>query len=425
MSLSRASRSGRARRGSQCRCRSGRSGRRRCGGRARCTLAAVLQAPASAAPRLSAVTVADRHRSSLPEMLTAESGPERVPPAARGAEHLRARQPRLLAAVLARRRDGRAERPVLDDHVAGRALDVVVGAEPEVVVLELGRGVDQRRWSRVNRRSSSLPATTYWRSSARSARRGSGRGRSREVRRIACRRWIRSWAATAVVAATAAAAPRDSSISSREYAFSAWSWPTADTLDTCPAPSAGCAPGWACGWSPLAAALSVAVVLLLAGAALVLLTDRILRDTVQETALQRAAVVTATGRGELRGRRREERGRRHGQARRPGAGRARLTRTAPPTSTSSARRTLWSVGPMSSLMPSPGQVEVDRSEWVTYRDGIEEDDPEVTEEVLVVAYGASVKGATSSSTPPSRWSRCTTPSRPCSAWRWSGSRCWC
>ena len=41
----------------------------------------------------------------------------------------------------------------------------------------------------------------------------------------------------------------------------------------------------------LAAALSVAVVLLLAGAALVLLTDRILRDTVQETALQQATVV--------------------------------------------------------------------------------------------------------------------------------------
>ena len=41
----------------------------------------------------------------------------------------------------------------------------------------------------------------------------------------------------------------------------------------------------------LAAALSVAVVLVLAGAALVLLTDRLLRDNVQETALQQATVV--------------------------------------------------------------------------------------------------------------------------------------
>ena len=49
-------------------------------------------------------------------------------------------------------------------------------------------------------------------------------------------------------------------------------------------------------------------------------------------------------------------------------------------------------GPDLALMPAPGEVEVDRSEWVTHRDGMEEDDPEITEEVLVVAYGASVKG---------------------------------
>src|SRR5690242_1635519 len=38
-------------------------------------------------------------------------------------------------------RDRAPERLVIDDHVAGRVLDIVVGAEAEVVVLELGRGV--------------------------------------------------------------------------------------------------------------------------------------------------------------------------------------------------------------------------------------------------------------------------------------------
>ena len=41
----------------------------------------------------------------------------------------------------------------------------------------------------------------------------------------------------------------------------------------------------------LAAALSVAVVLLLAGAALVLLTDRLLRSSLEDTAKQQAEVV--------------------------------------------------------------------------------------------------------------------------------------
>ena len=106
-------------------------------------LAAVLQAPRQ---RRAAVERGDGVGRQRTEAHAGDVddgvGPERVPSAARGAEHLRARQPRLLAAVLARRRDGGTERPVLDDHVAGRALDVVVGAEPEVVVLELGRGVD-------------------------------------------------------------------------------------------------------------------------------------------------------------------------------------------------------------------------------------------------------------------------------------------
>ena len=143
----------------------------------------------------------------------------------------------------------------------------------------------------------------------------------------------------------------------------------------------------------LAAALSVAVVLLLAGAALVLLTDRILRDTVQETALQQATVVAQ--RVEANFEDDVEKNADDATAKRGDL--VQVVRDYDPDGPSDidvigASNPLWSVGPMSSLMPSPGQVEVDRSEWVTYRDGIEEDDPEVTEEVLVVAYGASVKG---------------------------------
>ena len=216
------------------------------------------------------------------------------------------------------------------------------------------------------------------------------------------------------------------SISSREYAFSAWSWPTADTLDTCPAPSAGCAPVGACAgctrsrppsrwpWcccSPVPRSSCSPT----ASCATPCRRPRCNRprwsqrvEANFEDDVEKNADDATAKRGDL----------------------VQVVRDYDPDGPSDidvigASNPLWSVGPMSSLMPAPGEVEVDRSEWVTYRDGIEEDDPEVTEEVLAVAYGASVKGATSSSTPPSRWSRCTTPSRPCSAWRWSGSRCWC
>ena len=57
-----------------------------------------------------------------------------------------------------------------------------------------------------------------------------------------------------------------------------------------------------------------------------------------------------------------------------------------------ASNPLWSVGPMSSLMPEPGECEVDPHARVTHRDGIEQDRPEITEDALVVAYGTSVKG---------------------------------
>ena len=143
----------------------------------------------------------------------------------------------------------------------------------------------------------------------------------------------------------------------------------------------------------LAAALSVAVVLLLAGAALVLLTDRLLRDTVQETALQQATVVAQ--RVEANFEDDVEKNADDATAKRGDL--VQVVRDHGPDGEHDievigASNPLWSVGPMSSLMPAPGDVEVDRSEWVTHRDGMEADDPKISEEVLVVAYGTSVKG---------------------------------
>jgi signal transduction histidine kinase len=143
----------------------------------------------------------------------------------------------------------------------------------------------------------------------------------------------------------------------------------------------------------LAAALSVAVVLLLAGAALVLLTDRLLRDTVQETALQQATVVAQ--RVEANFEDDVEKNADDATAKRGDLVQVVRDYDADgdhDIDVIGASNPLWSVGPMSSLMPAPGDVEVDRSEWVTHRDGMEETDPKITEEVLVVAYGASVKG---------------------------------
>jgi signal transduction histidine kinase len=143
----------------------------------------------------------------------------------------------------------------------------------------------------------------------------------------------------------------------------------------------------------LAAALSVAIVLLLAGAALVLLTDRLLRDTVQETALQQATVVAQRVEGNFE----DDVEKNADDATAKRGDLVQVVRDYDPegdhdVDVIGASNPLWSVGPMSSLMPAPGDVEVDRSEWVTHRDGMEEDAPKITEEVLVVAYGASVKG---------------------------------
>jgi signal transduction histidine kinase len=148
----------------------------------------------------------------------------------------------------------------------------------------------------------------------------------------------------------------------------------------------------------LAAALSVAVVLVLAGVALVLLTDRLLRASVQETATQQATVVAqrveanfendvednaddATAkRGDLVQVVRDYDDDGDGE----GDGDA--------VKVIGASNPLWSVGPMSTLMPAPGEVEVDHRVRVTHRIGIEETDPMITEDVLVVALGTEVKG---------------------------------
>jgi signal transduction histidine kinase len=143
----------------------------------------------------------------------------------------------------------------------------------------------------------------------------------------------------------------------------------------------------------LAAALSVAVVLLLAGVALVLLTDRLLRGTVQETATQQATVVAQ--RVEANFENDVEKNADDATAKRGDL--VQVVRDYDPDGDHDikvlgASNPLWSVGPISSLMPGPGEVQVDPDVRVTYRDGLEQDDPKVTEDALVVAYGASVKG---------------------------------
>lgn len=143
----------------------------------------------------------------------------------------------------------------------------------------------------------------------------------------------------------------------------------------------------------LAAALSVAVVLVLAGAALVLLTDHLLRDSLKETATQQATVVAQ--RVEANFENDVEKNADDATAKRGDL--VQVVRDYGDADDHDidvigASNPLWTVGPMSTLMPAPGQVQVDPHVRLTYRDGIEEDAPKVTEDVLVVAYGTSVKG---------------------------------
>lgn len=143
----------------------------------------------------------------------------------------------------------------------------------------------------------------------------------------------------------------------------------------------------------LAAALSVAVVLLLAGVALVLLTDRLLRGTVQETATQQATVIAQ--RVEANFEDDVEDNADDATAKRGDL--VQVVRDYDPDGghkidVIGASNPLWSVPPMSTLMPAPGATETDPHVRLTHRDGIEQTDPMVTEDVLVVAYGTEVKG---------------------------------
>ena len=143
----------------------------------------------------------------------------------------------------------------------------------------------------------------------------------------------------------------------------------------------------------LAAALSVAVVLLLAGVALVLLTDRLLRNSVEETAKQQATVVAQ--RIEANFENDVEDNADDATAKRGDL--VQVVRDYAPDGDHDikvigASNPLWSVPPMSTLMPAPGDVEVDTHARLTHRDGTEQTDPMVTDDVLVVALGTEVKG---------------------------------
>jgi signal transduction histidine kinase len=143
----------------------------------------------------------------------------------------------------------------------------------------------------------------------------------------------------------------------------------------------------------LAAALSVAVVLLLAGATLVLLTDRLLRSSLEDTAKQQAEVVAQRVAANFEDDVKQN-------AVDATAERGDLVQVvrdygddgAHDIEVLGASNPLWTMKPMASVLPGPGETEVVRKAWVTHRDGIKQTDPETTEDVMVVAYGTSVKG---------------------------------
>jgi signal transduction histidine kinase len=143
----------------------------------------------------------------------------------------------------------------------------------------------------------------------------------------------------------------------------------------------------------LAAALSVAVVLLLAGAALVLLTDRLLRSSLEDTGKQQAEVVAQRVAANFEDDVKQN-------AVDATAERGDLVQVVRDYGDDGdhdievlgASNPLWTTKPMASVLPDPGDTEVVRKASVTHRDGIKQTDPETTEEVMVVAYGTSVKG---------------------------------
>ncbi len=139
----------------------------------------------------------------------------------------------------------------------------------------------------------------------------------------------------------------------------------------------------------LAAALSVAVVLVLAGAALVLLTDRLLRNSLEETATQQAEVVAQRVAGNFE----DDVEDNAVEATAQRGDLVQVLRDDDPdgggdVQVIGASNPLWSLPPMADDMPPPGEVEVDHGEWVTHRVGFGEDEPLFTEEVLVFAYGS-------------------------------------
>jgi hypothetical protein len=111
--------------------------------RRQAALAGVLQA---AGQRRAAVQRLDRGAGQRAEAHPGDVHhrlrPERPGPAARRAQDLRARYGGLVPGRGGRRGHRPPEGAVLDDRVSGRVLEVVVGAEAEVVVLLLRRGVD-------------------------------------------------------------------------------------------------------------------------------------------------------------------------------------------------------------------------------------------------------------------------------------------
>ncbi len=143
----------------------------------------------------------------------------------------------------------------------------------------------------------------------------------------------------------------------------------------------------------LAAALSVAVVLLLAGAALVLLTDRLLRSSLEDTGKQQAEVVAQRVAANFEDDVKQN-------AVDATAERGDLVQVVRDYGDDGdhdlevlgASNPLWTMKPMASVLPDPGDTEVVPKAWVTHRDGITQTAPETTEEVMVVAYGTSVKG---------------------------------
>ena len=103
----------------------------------------VCSAPAMAQPLLSASTACPLSEPKLmADTFTTDDGPERLGPPRGTAEHLGARQRSGRVGVHRLvRRPGDREGHLLDDRVVPRVLEVVVGAEPEVGVLALGRRV--------------------------------------------------------------------------------------------------------------------------------------------------------------------------------------------------------------------------------------------------------------------------------------------